>query len=380
MEVPHEKKAVLALMQKLSSGRAFVSMPVTPLTPKWFWEHPAVSDAKTKEGVERRHGILKFDECALSPFDHGGLYGDGVFEGILIKHEQVYKLRDHLERLERSARGIGLELPYSKSQFASHLIETAREAGITSKQTAYVRLVVTRGIGNLGIDPRKCLAPTVYIIVYEIALYPKKNYQTGIHLSVAKNVRRPDKSVLDPTVKSLNYLNNIQAVREGVIDNPDKTVMEVLELTHRGYVAEASADNLFIVDKSGKKPVLLTAADDYALEGITRASIISWAKKSGIEVVKSSTLLPEDLLGNKEVFLTGTAAGVIPVVKFDGKKIGTGRPGPMTKRFMAMHAKDQKNPRSGLSLKASKHQISSYLSSRLLLPHQRAHAPQSDPP
>lgn len=357
------QKEVLALMKKLSKGRVFVSMPVTPLTPKYFLGHNQVTSAGRKEGIERRHGILPFDECPLSPFDHGNLYGDGVFEGILIRHGQVYKLKEHLLRLRRSAKKMGIKLPYSIREFAAHTLETANAAAIKKTDTGYIRLVVTRGIGNLGIDPLKCVAPTVYIIIAQISLYPKEKYKTGIHMSVAKTMRRPSRDVLDPTVKSLNYVNNIQAVREGVTNNPDKTVMEVLELTHKGYVAEASADNLFIVDKSGKRPVLYTAVDDYALCGITRQSIIEFAQKRKIKTIKSATLLPEDLLGkDKEVFLTGTAAGVMPVVRFDNKKVGKGVPGPITKLLIADHAKDQKNPRSGLSLKANSAAIKRYCS------------------
>jgi len=361
---PREKntQGIIKLMSKLSYGRVFVSMPSTPLTPRAFIENPRVTDYKIQDGVMRKHGILPLNECTLSPFDHGNLYGDGIFEGILIRHGQVYKFKEHLKRLQSSAKKLGIKLPYSLEELAKFTLETARTAKIKKSDTGYVRLVVTRGIGNLGIDPRKCVGATVYIIVAQVTLYPKEKYKTGIHMGIAKTMRRPGKNVLDPTVKSLNYLNNIQALREGVIASNDKTIMEALELTHRGYVAEATADNLFIVDNSAKKPILYTAVDDYALKGITRSSIIDFAKNLKIKTVKSATLLPEDLLGrDKEVFLTGTAAGVMPVVKFHNKKIGNGRPGRVTLNLMKAHQQDQKNPRSGLSLKATKAQIKKYV-------------------
>jgi len=354
-------KKVISLMNSLSAGRVFVSMPVTPLTPKYFLEHQNVKKATKKQGIQRCHGILKLNECALSPFDHGNLYGDGLFEGILIKHGQVYKLKEHLKRLSRSANKLGITRPYSSQQFASHILDTAKAANIKKTDTGYIRLVVTRGIGNLGIDPLKCLAPTVYIIIAKISLYPAKKYKTGIHMSIAKKTRRPSSQVLDPTVKSLNYINNIQAVIEGVTNNPDKSVMEVLELTHKGFVAEASADNIFIVDRSEKQPIIYTPVDGYALNGITRQSILTYAKKLKIKTIKSATLLPEDLLGpKKEVFLTGTAAGIMPVVMFDKMPVGNKRPGPITKKLILIHKKDQKNPRNGLSLNSTKTQLKKY--------------------
>jgi len=353
-------QSIIRLMKKLSYGRVFVSMPVTPLTPKSFLTNKNITNHKKQNSIQRKHGIVSLNECPLSPFDHGNLYGDGIFEGILIKHGHIYKLKEHLQRLQESAKNLGIKLPYSNQEFAQHILTTAKKANIKKSTTGYIRLVVTRGIGNLGIDPRKCIAPTVYIIVAEVSLYPKEKYTTGIHMGIAKTTRRPDKSMLDPTIKSLNYLNNIQSIREGVLAKKDKTLMEVLLLTHRGYVAEASADNLFIVDNKNK--TLYTAVDEYALKGITRDSIIQFAKKLKIKVVKSKTLLPEDLLGkDKEVFLTGTAAGVMPVVKFDNKKIGSGKPGLVTKKLITLYKQDQKNKRSGLSLTASKKQIKKYL-------------------
>jgi len=356
-----QNKNILKLMKKLSFGRVFLSMPVTPLTPRAFLDNPKVKKAKTQNGIERRHAILNLNECTLSCFDHGNLYGDGLFEGILIRHGQVYKLKEHLKRLQRSANSLGIKLPYSNQEFANHILQTAKQANIKQQDTGYIRLVVTRGIGNLGIDPRKCIAPTVYIIVAQVSLYPKEKYSTGIHMSLNKEVRRPDKTIMDPTVKSLNYINNIQAVRTGIIAKKDKSIMETLELTQKGYVAEASADNVFMVDKS-KKPTLYTAVDDYALKGITRDSIIQFAKSIKIKTIKSPKLLPKDLLGkDKEVFLTGTAAGVMPVVKFNNKKVGNGKPGTITKKLINLHKQDQKNKKSGLSLNATKAQVKKYL-------------------
>lgn len=263
------------------------------------------------------------EEARVSVFDHGFLYGDGVFEGIRAYNGRVFKLDEHLERLYESAKSIMLEVPESFAEMKEATLETIRQNGLTD---AYIRIVVSRGTGDLGLDPRKCPKATTVIIASTIVLFPQELYEKGLSvITVATRRNVPD--ALDPKIKSLNYLNNIlvkiEANRAGVL--------EAIMLNAQGYVSEGSGDNVFIV-KRGK--ILTPPTYVGALEGITRQVVMDLAAKAGY-VLLERPFTRHDLYIADECFLTGTAAEVIPVIEVDGRRIGSGVPGPVTLDLIA---------------------------------------------
>lgn len=266
---------------------------------------------------------LPKSEARISVFDHGLLYGDGVFEGIRSYGGLVFKLKEHLVRLWESAHTLMLEIPISQKQMQDIIIETLRRNKLTD---AYIRVVVTRGVGDLGLDPAKCKKPTIFVITDKIVLYPESLYRKGLDIITVPTVRNLPEAV-NPSIKSLNYLNNILAK----IEAKNSGCMEALMLNPQGYVAECTGDNIFMV----KNGALITPPTYLgALKGITRQAIIELADDIGIDF-EERVLTRHDLFNANEVFLTGTAAEVIPVVKIDGRVIGSGKPGKSTERLRA---------------------------------------------
>ncbi|ARI77982.1 branched-chain-amino-acid transaminase [Halobacillus mangrovi] len=263
------------------------------------------------------------NEAVVSVYDHGFLYGDGVFEGIRVYEGNIFKLDEHLNRLYDSAKSIMLQIPYEKEELEEIIAETVRKNQL---ETAYIRVVVSRGSGNLGLDPASCSNPRVVVIAEALALFPKELYERGVRLaSVSSRRNRPD--VLPPQVKSLNYLNNILVKMEANQIGVDEALM----LNDQGYVTEGSADNIFIV----KNGTILTPPTYLgALEGITRNAIIDLAKDKGYEV-KEQPFTRHDVYVADEVFLTGTAAEVIAVVEVDQRQVGDGSPGVVTNHLLS---------------------------------------------
>jgi branched-chain amino acid aminotransferase len=257
----------------------------------------------------------------LSVWDHGTLYGDGVFEGIRIYGGRVFKAQAHIDRLYDSAKHIRLAIPYTKQEMTDFICETLRANKMVD---GYVRLVVTRGDGNLGLNPFQCPSPNVFIITDQIALYPQEMYENGMAVIIAKTIRTAPR-MLNPAVKNLNYLNNITARIEAV----DAGVAEAIMLNESGHVAECTGDNIFVV-RDGE--VITPPPEAGILIGITRGVVIGLAGKLGIPTVEKG-VWPQDLYQAQECFLTGTAAEVIAVTKVDDKTIGDGRVGPVTKRL-----------------------------------------------
>ncbi|RWZ60862.1 branched-chain-amino-acid transaminase [Halobacillus fulvus] len=263
------------------------------------------------------------NEAVVSVYDHGFLYGDGVFEGIRVYEGNIFKLDEHLNRLYDSAKSIMLHIPYEKEELEEIIAETVRKNQL---ETAYIRVVVSRGAGNLGLDPASCSNPKVVVIAEALALFPKELYERGVRLaSVSSRRNRPD--VLPPQVKSLNYLNNILVKLEANQAGVDEALM----LNDQGYVTEGSADNIFIV----KNGTILTPPTYLgALEGITRNAIIDIAKDKGYEI-KEQPFTRHDVYVADEVFLTGTAAEVIAVVEVDQRQVGDGKPGVITNHLLS---------------------------------------------
>ena len=262
-------------------------------------------------------------EAKVSVFDHGLLYGDGVFEGIRIYGGNVFRLDDHLERLEQSAKAIMLGVPLSRAELSQAVCETCRRNQLAD---GYIRLVITRGAGDLGLAPWLCEKPTLFIIASKISLYPQEHYDNGLSI-VTVPTRRIAPDALPPTIKSLNYLNNILAK----IEARQAGALEAIMLNTQGYVAECTADNVFTVQKG---EILTPAASAGALKGVTRATIFDIARELAIPM-READLTRYDVWCADECFLTGTGAEVIPVVKLDGRVIGTGKPGPVTARVLA---------------------------------------------
>ncbi|WP_085522299.1 branched-chain-amino-acid transaminase [Tuberibacillus sp. Marseille-P3662] len=267
--------------------------------------------------------FVKKEDAVVSVYDHGFLYGDGVFEGIRAYSGNIFKLDEHLDRLYQSAHSILLEIPYSKAELEQLIVEAVKKNRL---ENAYIRVVISRGPGDLGLDPSKCSDPRVYVIAEGLAIFPNELYERGLRVGTVAS-RRNRSDVLSPQVKSLNYLNNILVK----IEANQAGVDEALMLNDQGYVTEGSADNIFII-KNGviKTPSVYLGA----LEGITRNAIIEVARKEGYEV-REETFTRHDVFTAEEVFLTGTAAEVIGVVDVDGRKINDGTPGPVTQHLLS---------------------------------------------
>ena len=263
------------------------------------------------------------EDAKISVYDHGLLYGDGVFEGIRSYGGKVFRMAEHLDRLWNSAKAIWLEIPMSKQEMAKAIEDTLAVNGI---KDGYIRVLVTRGVGTLGLDPNRCSNPQVIIIADAISLYPDELYQKGLAI-VTVSVARNHPAALSPRIKSLNYLNNILAKIEGL----QAGCIEALMLNHKGEIAECTGDNIFLV-RQGR--VLTPPNDAGILEGITRDAVIGLAREMGIEV-REIPLTKHDVYIADECFLTGTAAEVAPVVTVDSRTIGDGAPGPITHKLMA---------------------------------------------
>ncbi len=263
------------------------------------------------------------NQAKISVFDHGLLYGDGVFEGIRSYNRLVFKLKEHIDRLFESAHSIMLIMPLTKEKMINAVVETLKANGLDD---AYIRLVVTRGEGDLGLDPRKCkVGATLIIIADKISLYPEKLYKEGLSIITVPTIRNLPEAV-NPQIKSLNYLNNILAKIEATNSGFEEAIM----LDSLGYVAECTGDNIFIV----KRKHLYTPPQCMgSLRGITRDAVIEIAEKNNI-AAHEHVLTRHELFISDECFLTGTAAEIIPVVKVDGRVIGTGKPGDVTLKLM----------------------------------------------
>ncbi len=264
------------------------------------------------------------EDAKISVYDHGLLYGDGVFEGLRSYSGKVFRLHEHLVRLWESALAISLVIPMTIEDLARDVQATVAKNNI---QDGYVRLVVTRGSGALGLDPYKCSNPQIIIIADSITLYPEKFYAEGLELITASTIRNHP-AALSPRIKSLNYLNNIMAKIEGLRGGCVEAVM----LNHKGEVAECTGDNIFIV-KHGR--LMTPPIDAGILEGITRNAVLELARDAGIETAEVA-MTRHDLFVADECFLTGSAAEVIPAVKLDGRVIGDGKPGPVTLKLNAL--------------------------------------------
>ena len=261
-------------------------------------------------------------KAKISVFDHGLLYGDGIFEGIRAYNGRVFKLREHIDRLFCSAKAILLTIPMEHAEVMQTVVATCRRNKI---RDGYIRLVVTRGVGTLGLNPNTCKRPSIIVIAGKIQLYPPEYYQRGLEIITVPTVRNLH-SALNPAIKSLNYLNNILAKIEANNGGCEEAVM----LNSEGFVAECTGDNLFILKGDQLITPPLTAG---ALYGITRGVVIEMGKAAGMSVAESN-LTRYDLFNADECFLTGTGAELIPVVKIDGRVIGSGKPGPVTKSLV----------------------------------------------
>jgi branched-chain amino acid aminotransferase len=261
-------------------------------------------------------------DAKVSVFDHGLLYGDGIFEGIRFYNGRVFRLEEHIDRLWDSARSICLEIPMSKREMTEALLETIRQNDL---RDGYIRQIVTRGVGNLGLNPAQCKRPSVIIIVAQIALYPESVYQNGLTV-VTCATRRTNPGALNPAVKSLNYLNNVMARIEANLAGADEALM----LNDAGNVAECTADNVFII-KRGQIFTPPIAAG--ALRGITRSVVFDIAAELGLKITETD-ITRHDVFIADECFLSGTAAELIPVIKADGRVIGNGKPGSITARMI----------------------------------------------
>jgi len=348
-----------------SKARVFASMPyIEGLTPRIFSDLDRCQVYETDEVAERREGIFRMDEIGLSPLDHGGLYGDASFEGILINFDQIFVFKEHLERWWESARKLSIKFPYTIDDMACRIVKTIQEVGFKEGEKGYLRPIITRGFGNLGIHPKKCVAPTVYVICSTIQLYPAETYESGIELAVARKIRRPGQVIIDPNIKSCNYLNNIL----GLLETMDKGKLETMMITARGAVAEATADNLFLVyrkegwESDPSKVVIHTPSSEYCLIGITRNIIIQEARKLGYTVKEADDMLAIDFVGpDRECFMTGTGCGLMPIVGIEDRPVGDRKPGPITKKLLQAITNNMRNPEYGLNISADEAEVRDYM-------------------
>jgi branched-chain amino acid aminotransferase len=264
-------------------------------------------------------------DAKVSVFDHGLLYGDGVFEGIRAYNGRVFKLREHIDRLFYSAHAILLEIPMSREELINATVETCRQNNL---REGYIRLVVTRGVGTLGLNPNRCKRGSVIIIADKIQVYPKEMYDNGMAIVTVATVRNLH-SALNPAIKSLNYLNNILAK----IEANNAGVEEAIMLNAEGFVSECTADNIFLVKGNQLLTPPLSAG---ALYGITRGTVMDLGRAAGLQVSEPN-LTRYDVFNADECFLTGTGAEVVPVTKVDGRVIGAGKPGSTTKKLIEQY-------------------------------------------
>jgi branched-chain amino acid aminotransferase len=267
-------------------------------------------------------------DAKISVFDHGLLYGDGVFEGIRSYSGKVFRLQQHVDRLYDSAQAIALKIPIGREEMSRAIEDTL---AVNKLVDAYIRVIVTRGAGSLGLDPRKTTDPQIIIITDQISLYPEELYEHGLKIITAGTTRNHP-NALNPRIKSLNYLNNIMAKVEAT----NAGCLEALMLNHKGEIAECTGDNIFTVTAG---TIHTPPKDAGILEGITRGAVIELARAAGYQVIER-TMDRYDVYNAAECFLTGTAAELIPVVECDGRVLGSGRPGPVTRelrqRFQAL--------------------------------------------
>ncbi len=271
--------------------------------------------------------LVDESEAKISVFDHGLLYGDGIFEGIRFYSGRVFRLEEHIERLFDSAKAILMKTPWSIEEVCQATVDTCKANGLTD---GYVRLVITRGTGPLGLNPHQCPTPSMFIIASGITLYPDSCYENGLEV-VTCSTRRPAPAALSPQVKSLNYLNNVMAKVEAI----KAGAQEGLMLNEQGYVAECTGDNIFVI-KKGK--ISTPPVSDGSLDGITRQVIFELAEELGYEL-RERTMTRYDLYTADEIFLTGTAAEVIPMVKLDEREIGDGKPGVISQKMITAFRK-----------------------------------------
>jgi branched-chain amino acid aminotransferase len=271
--------------------------------------------------------FLDKEDAKISVFDHGLLYGDGVFEGIRIYSGRVFKLKEHIERLFESAQAIAMTMPISVAEMTEATLKTVAINGL---RDGYIRLVITRGIGSLGLNPYQCPKPSIIIIASTISLYPAERYEKGLSL-ITCATRRPTPASLSPRVKSLNYLNNVMAKIEALQAGCEEGIM----LNEQGYVAECTGDNVFVI----KKGIVNTPpTSSGALDGITRRAVMDLLFSLGIQC-REEVMTRHEIYTADECFLTGTAAEVIPAVSLDRRNIGDGKPGPITMRLVEAFTK-----------------------------------------
>jgi branched-chain amino acid aminotransferase len=275
----------------------------------------------------------------ISVYDHGFLYGDGVFEGIRAYNGSVFKLQEHIDRLYSSARAIMLDIPLTREEMMKAVVETLKKNKLTD---AYIRLVVSRGAGDLGLDPRKCSKPTIIIITDKIRLHDTTAKEKGI-TAIISWVKRDPVDATSHEIKSLNYLNSILAKIEANNANVDEAIC----LNKEGFVCEGVAENIFIVANG---QIITPPTSTGALRGITRAVVIEIAQKLGYNVAKKE-ITPVDLFIAEEIFFTGTAAEVIPVREISKRRIGDGTPGPVTRRLMEEYRKAVLDPKNGVPIR-----------------------------
>lgn len=269
-------------------------------------------------------------DAKISVFDHGLLYGDGVFEGIRVYGGKIFKLRSHLVRLYQSARYIDLAVQHDMERLEQIVRQTVERSGM---RDSYIRLVLTRGVGPLGVNPKQCKVSSTIVIVDKLAVYPEEKYHQGLTL-ITSSVRQKNPATLSPRAKTLNYLPNMMAKLEALRSNAD----EALLLNDNGHVTECVGENLFAVvrDTDGTTRIVTPSVSNGILEGITRRAIVGLGRQLGHPVEETDITLFE-LYAADEIFLTGTGAEIVPVVQLDGRPVGSGRPGPITGRFLAAY-------------------------------------------
>jgi branched-chain amino acid aminotransferase len=345
--------------------KVLISMPfVRGITPRVLVERGRRETQLDAAGLERCYGIFRVDEIGLPVFDRGLLYGDGLFEGVLVSKGRLFQWREHVARLYATADRLQIEIPYTPPELSEHILEVVENAESSGRAPTYLRLVVTRGIGDLGINPAKCAGSTLYCIASRIELYPESLYEQGVHLALARHIRRSSREVVDARLKSCNYLNNILAL----LETSGRGTQETLMLSRDGFVAEATTDNVFAVvrnpgwESDPSKVTVSTPATDYCLKGITRELVLGYGRTLGFKVEESAVMVPADLIGeDREVFLTGTGAGLVPVVTVDGRIVHNGVPGPITRKLRHLLELDMEMPEMGLSVQACRDEIVRYL-------------------
>ncbi len=345
-------------------ARIFVSMPyVDGVSPRILADAERFLDRSASAQIERREGVFELDEIGFSPLDHGCLYGDGVFEDVSLAFDRLFVLQEHLAVLYDSARKVSIRIPYNESQMARRVLRTVDAAGFDQNPRGRIRIMVTRGLGSLDIHPRESLAPTVSIIAFRLPSRNGSIMEEPVELALSRRVRRQNRDVIDPNIRSCSGLNSILGLLESAIKGKRDTIL----VNTRGIVTEAASGHIFFIyrgqdwENNPARATVITPSPEHCLAGIARDLVLLETRRLGFSVREADDMHAIDFAGaDRECFSMSADCTLTPVTRIENRTIGDGRPGPVTEKIAAVIATDKQNPEYGLSIAANRDEVARY--------------------